>query len=894
MACGCTRCHPHIHGPPRPPPPAPNPFPASQHQAPPACDPGKAISAAFCSSTTTTTTTGTGTSAIARLPREVLIAIFRLLCTATVYARIPLAPVPGVKTLAVCARVCRSWSALAVPLLRQTHLASLVVPRIQTGALAHAARSLSPEWAQICMVALACLHRPEWSMGAPKLFFVDLPRVQALLADLRLSQTHGVGDRPPQGRPSQTLLDRAHPLLMTDADAESPTPPDAPLLDLPGGGLRQDHGHGRHSHRTTDDHQQRQQQQQDRRQQDRQCQPCTSSPRPWLAKRKMSSQQAAGQDQYLLDYVENSDRATEQNALVHDQHKQGQDAAVKRLRPSCSTDMDADDPYWACCLSPNPHVYENPFTGIETLPTLSTRLSTLLQQDSLSSLDSNDEPHIVRAFGELHPNPADPAWSSILSCSMDLVDTFIELATGQEPSLPAASSDEDDDTPLVQQRPDELFHRSAREASRNLLSSVLSNTLNAEEYCRFTRPPLATQNGLDRLCAIRAPRFAAAHDIGNSAALTAAPCLPSFPRARVPSTSPSRSRALPPRTRGNGPTSAGSVAAASARATASPSPSRGPSLASPSLSPVQTVSDPLSSTAAAVRWAPIAPGSGSALDAPVMAMTTMDAPVASASLGWSSPAASAVLSPTSSLIHSLHHAYSHSNSHSSPDRQSHSSSHTTHVDLDRPTSTVNDSHPAVSHSAEAQESVIPQPSTTPLPHPNSNPNPNSHSHSISGAPHSAAIPPANSASLETSVQVMEPQDLVFEGKLAPHQYHVPMMLRYSERMDLGSYLLYINLDDNRGGVLLRAKPLGTVSETSPHGSGRIILWDERSYGCCARCSKRLARVQYCTRHCQKLDWEAGHRAVCRSLGLYAASDAGNGDPVEVVDDDPAAAGHVAA
>lgn len=64
------------------------------------------------------------------------------------------------------------------------------------------------------------------------------------------------------------------------------------------------------------------------------------------------------------------------------------------------------------------------------------------------------------------------------------------------------------------------------------------------------------------------------------------------------------------------------------------------------------------------------------------------------------------------------------------------------------------------------------------------------------------------------------------------QYHydhtsspnVPIMLRYSERMDLGSFLLHLTLSS--GPVLLRAKPIGIQSNSLCTGSGKVVLWDE--------------------------------------------------------------------
>lgn len=114
------------------------------------------------------------------------------------------------------------------------------------------------------------------------------------------------------------------------------------------------------------------------------------------------------------------------------------------------------------------------------------------------------------------------------------------------------------------------------------------------------------------------------------------------------------------------------------------------------------------------------------------------------------------------------------------------------------------------------------------------------------------------------------------GRLAPNQEYIPMMLRYSERMDIGSFLMYLDLGGERGSILLRGKPVGSVTDWKPFGNGKIIVWDVATYGCCSVCLKRLVRIQvcadcrvsqYCTRACQKKHWENGHRDQCRDLSF---------------------------
>ncbi|KAJ3295479.1 hypothetical protein HK104_002618 [Borealophlyctis nickersoniae] len=74
------------------------------------------------------------------------------------------------------------------------------------------------------------------------------------------------------------------------------------------------------------------------------------------------------------------------------------------------------------------------------------------------------------------------------------------------------------------------------------------------------------------------------------------------------------------------------------------------------------------------------------------------------------------------------------------------------------------------------------------------------------------------------------------GRLAKGQDSVLMLLRYSEKMDIGSFLLYVELSNRRGAVLLRIKPTD---------DGRVVMWDSTVYGTCEKCRTRLSRVQVC-------------------------------------------------
>ncbi|KAI8914370.1 hypothetical protein EDD86DRAFT_199175, partial [Gorgonomyces haynaldii] len=103
----------------------------------------------------------------------------------------------------------------------------------------------------------------------------------------------------------------------------------------------------------------------------------------------------------------------------------------------------------------------------------------------------------------------------------------------------------------------------------------------------------------------------------------------------------------------------------------------------------------------------------------------------------------------------------------------------------------------------------------------------------------------------------------------------PMILRYSERMDLGCFLIYLRLD-SVGPVLLRVKPIGSQETSWSVGDGRVIIWDEKIYGTCNMCQMVLPRVQvcadcriaqYCSRICQRKDWDIGHKNICKSLAF---------------------------
>ena len=101
--------------------------------------------------------------------------------------------------------------------------------------------------------------------------------------------------------------------------------------------------------------------------------------------------------------------------------------------------------------------------------------------------------------------------------------------------------------------------------------------------------------------------------------------------------------------------------------------------------------------------------------------------------------------------------------------------------------------------------------------------------------------------------------------LNPPQSMGPMnhILRYSERVDKGSFLLFI--PSPFGSLLLRCKPV----------QGGLIIWDAARYGFCLCCHASLSRIkvcsqcrvaQYCSVECQTQDWVNGtHQKKCKNM-----------------------------
>ena len=95
------------------------------------------------------------------------------------------------------------------------------------------------------------------------------------------------------------------------------------------------------------------------------------------------------------------------------------------------------------------------------------------------------------------------------------------------------------------------------------------------------------------------------------------------------------------------------------------------------------------------------------------------------------------------------------------------------------------------------------------------------------------------------------QSALERGRLARGQEWILMLLRYSEKMDMGTFFIFLEgtrgADCNavrndagsglrKGAVLLRCKPAR---------GGKVVVWDAMRYGVCDLCNTRLGRVQVC-------------------------------------------------
>ncbi|KAJ3037807.1 hypothetical protein HDV00_001308 [Rhizophlyctis rosea] len=94
------------------------------------------------------------------------------------------------------------------------------------------------------------------------------------------------------------------------------------------------------------------------------------------------------------------------------------------------------------------------------------------------------------------------------------------------------------------------------------------------------------------------------------------------------------------------------------------------------------------------------------------------------------------------------------------------------------------------------------------------------------------------------------------GRLAKGQEWLPMMLRYSEKMDMGTYFVF--LEGNRGcaeregggggggeGDKAGLKKGAVLLRCKPASNGRVVVWDSKMYAVCDWCKVRLVRVQVC-------------------------------------------------
>lgn len=80
----------------------------------------------------------------------------------------------------------------------------------------------------------------------------------------------------------------------------------------------------------------------------------------------------------------------------------------------------------------------------------------------------------------------------------------------------------------------------------------------------------------------------------------------------------------------------------------------------------------------------------------------------------------------------------------------------------------------------------------------------------------------------------------------PNESMGPVMdvfFRYSERMDIGSFLIWI--PSPTGNLLFRLKPTGKGTKESPFGKPGLVLWDSAAFGYCNFCHLKLERIQVC-------------------------------------------------
>ncbi|TPX31775.1 hypothetical protein SmJEL517_g04951 [Synchytrium microbalum] len=106
---------------------------------------------------------------------------------------------------------------------------------------------------------------------------------------------------------------------------------------------------------------------------------------------------------------------------------------------------------------------------------------------------------------------------------------------------------------------------------------------------------------------------------------------------------------------------------------------------------------------------------------------------------------------------------------------------------------------------------------------------------------------------------------------------IPVLVKWSEKWDVGTYFVWADLSAGRGAVLLRCKPTD---------DGRVIVWDACTFGTCNKCHCRLPKIQscaqcriaqYCSRECQREDWFNVHKKECLSLAYTPVIPDGGSD-----------------
>ncbi|KAJ3260081.1 hypothetical protein HK103_001157 [Boothiomyces macroporosus] len=119
------------------------------------------------------------------------------------------------------------------------------------------------------------------------------------------------------------------------------------------------------------------------------------------------------------------------------------------------------------------------------------------------------------------------------------------------------------------------------------------------------------------------------------------------------------------------------------------------------------------------------------------------------------------------------------------------------------------------------------------------------------------------------------EELAQEDPPLEVQENLHMLMRYSERMDIGSFLVYLR--HPYGNILFRCKPMGSYTAETPTSYGKLNVWDDKVFGTCTKCKTRLVKLQVCadcrvSQYCSReMDWDSTHKYVCKQIGFDVPS-----------------------